>query len=439
MPTLGRNDRCPCGSGRKYKRCCLQKDNPTVSTDLPWKQIRAARESLNIQMMDYSIGIYDKGALQRAWDDWCCEVDESLVMQGGEFVTFMSWFLVNWVDQDKKKKIPLPPLSWRFRTERENKLSPIEKDYLNFIIDEPFSFFEILEPKPGNGYLLKDILTGREIYVYEKSGSQGVEAGAILFGRLAMVDDVAIFDASSDILFPAQWKNTILELRQEIRRICKVKKDQMPSVDQLVGFTPMIRSLYRDFRHAAQNPTPPQLVNTDGEPLSFNKVIFDIEDANTVFEKLHALDFNDTKEELLEDADKNTSGKILKIEFPWLKKGNKQPKGMGNTVLGHITIEESRMTVDTNSLERVDAIKGIIVKRCGKSVRHKTTLIEPFEAKMKELQKKQSPRHEEASAMNQQELMNMPEVKAQLQAMQRKHMESWITEKIPALGGKTPV
>ena len=26
MPTLGRNDKCHCGSGKKYKNCCLQKD-----------------------------------------------------------------------------------------------------------------------------------------------------------------------------------------------------------------------------------------------------------------------------------------------------------------------------------------------------------------------------------------------------------------------------
>ena len=24
--TLGRNDPCPCGSGKKYKKCCLEKD-----------------------------------------------------------------------------------------------------------------------------------------------------------------------------------------------------------------------------------------------------------------------------------------------------------------------------------------------------------------------------------------------------------------------------
>jgi uncharacterized protein YecA (UPF0149 family) len=26
LPKVGRNDPCPCGSGRKYKKCCLRKD-----------------------------------------------------------------------------------------------------------------------------------------------------------------------------------------------------------------------------------------------------------------------------------------------------------------------------------------------------------------------------------------------------------------------------
>lgn len=26
MPKVGRNEPCPCGSGKKYKRCCLDKD-----------------------------------------------------------------------------------------------------------------------------------------------------------------------------------------------------------------------------------------------------------------------------------------------------------------------------------------------------------------------------------------------------------------------------
>jgi tetratricopeptide (TPR) repeat protein len=37
MKKLGRNDSCPCGSGKKYKKCCLNKSAPEgniVYTDL---------------------------------------------------------------------------------------------------------------------------------------------------------------------------------------------------------------------------------------------------------------------------------------------------------------------------------------------------------------------------------------------------------------------
>ena len=31
-PTIGRNDPCPCGSGKKFKHCCLGKENSTASS-----------------------------------------------------------------------------------------------------------------------------------------------------------------------------------------------------------------------------------------------------------------------------------------------------------------------------------------------------------------------------------------------------------------------
>jgi tetratricopeptide (TPR) repeat protein len=38
----GRNDPCPCGSGQKYKRCCLQKDQIAESAALAEAAARAA-------------------------------------------------------------------------------------------------------------------------------------------------------------------------------------------------------------------------------------------------------------------------------------------------------------------------------------------------------------------------------------------------------------
>ena len=38
-PEPGRNDPCPCGSGRKYKHCCLKAND---ASDFLWRQVRGA-------------------------------------------------------------------------------------------------------------------------------------------------------------------------------------------------------------------------------------------------------------------------------------------------------------------------------------------------------------------------------------------------------------
>ena len=43
MAKPGRNDRCPCGSGKKYKACCLTKDEAAERDGLAEAQAR--RES----------------------------------------------------------------------------------------------------------------------------------------------------------------------------------------------------------------------------------------------------------------------------------------------------------------------------------------------------------------------------------------------------------
>ena len=39
MAKPGRNDPCPCGSGKKYKKCCLPKDNAQKRADLEDEEI----------------------------------------------------------------------------------------------------------------------------------------------------------------------------------------------------------------------------------------------------------------------------------------------------------------------------------------------------------------------------------------------------------------
>lgn len=50
MAKLGRNDRCPCGSGKKYKACCLPKDEAARTKEAAAQQtVRDAREAARRQ------------------------------------------------------------------------------------------------------------------------------------------------------------------------------------------------------------------------------------------------------------------------------------------------------------------------------------------------------------------------------------------------------
>jgi uncharacterized protein YecA (UPF0149 family) len=40
MNKIGRNDSCPCGSGKKYKRCCAKKEAEMGQRELPSGRFR---------------------------------------------------------------------------------------------------------------------------------------------------------------------------------------------------------------------------------------------------------------------------------------------------------------------------------------------------------------------------------------------------------------
>jgi uncharacterized protein len=46
---IGRNDPCKCGSGKKYKNCCMDKDQPKPSASLGLKGRKITAKVLNVK------------------------------------------------------------------------------------------------------------------------------------------------------------------------------------------------------------------------------------------------------------------------------------------------------------------------------------------------------------------------------------------------------
>ena len=62
MAKIGRNDPCPCGSGQKYKRCCLPRDEAAAAAERAAAD-RAARLGRDAQQSapDAAISVDDDG------------------------------------------------------------------------------------------------------------------------------------------------------------------------------------------------------------------------------------------------------------------------------------------------------------------------------------------------------------------------------------------
>ena len=55
---IGRNDPCPCGSGKKYKKCCLATAQSQQVEDLSYRRSRAAEQKLITRLLTHAVEVY---------------------------------------------------------------------------------------------------------------------------------------------------------------------------------------------------------------------------------------------------------------------------------------------------------------------------------------------------------------------------------------------
>src|SRR5271156_1736594 len=106
MPHLkiGRNDPCPCGSGKKYKQCCLKA--ASTSEDGPWRQQRDASGRLTQEMLKFA-GQHFAPDLDAAWldfnqDDYPVPIEED----AEESQIFVPYFLFDWDPEPRSRRRP---------------------------------------------------------------------------------------------------------------------------------------------------------------------------------------------------------------------------------------------------------------------------------------------------------------------------------------------
>jgi hypothetical protein len=433
---IGRNTPCPCGSGEKFKKCCMGKEAAPSQT-LYYRRLSEAHDRLVGLLLAAAAQTFGEKAVAVAmhefllWPEPEDEISEEMI--GRVAPLFWPWFIFNWEYDPVEAEVSLSGPENRtvaelYVEERASKLDLMERLLIESINRVPYSFWEVLSVVKGRSIKLKNIFTGACIEVQERTGSEHLNPADLLFGRAVSVDGVGMLMGLAPTIIPPGRKPEIIQMRKRLRH------DQSDITDEtLFEWDTEIRDLYFRIDHALHSM--PQLCNTDGHPLEFHRLIYEVRSAAEAFEKLCDLCVTMKPEELDTDAKRDKTGRIIQVEFPWDRMGHKASPGMSNTILGHIVIDGRRLTAEVNSAERAETLRHEIDVRLGGDARFKVDEIQDLDAMMSKSPagsggRKQSKEHEE--------FMQHPEIQEQLAEMICKHWESWVDQNIPALDGKSP-
>jgi hypothetical protein len=429
----GRNDPCPCGSGKKFKRCCLTAVH--ASDSRPWRDQREASGRLSQTMLNFAMETFAE-EIPGAWLDF--NQDESplpIEEDASEGQIFIPYLYFDWDPSPRQRRNPPAGgglVTRTFLSQYPGILSELERLILEQAITQPLSFYEVVRSDPGQGLRIRDVLIGGEVEVIERTASQTLRPGDLAYGQLCHLPEMVTLGRLAPHVIPPGSKVAIVRLRAKLRKKISKQNRELVAAD-LLRYREQIRTTYLDLRDAMR--TPPRLTNTDGDPLLFHTLTFRAGSAHAAFEALAPVARGISKKDLMKSAELGHNGELRWVEISWLKQGNRMHEDWENTILGHITISGRSVVVNVNSEKRAARIRHEIEQRLGILVVHEKTVTQSPEAMLSKRERgRAAPRRTSGAAP-----APIPEMDEQVQAAFQHQVENWIYQKVPLLGGRTPL
>lgn len=433
----GRNDPCPCGSGRKYKHCCLRAND---ASDFLWRQVRAAEGRLVPELLQLALKEFGAPFISAALDEFFLwEGVPEGYDQTEEFSSFfVPWFVYEFVDDpndpERVANAPDASLATFYLRSHGDRLSATERAFLTSASMSPLNFYAVASVVAGREIALHNVLTGRDVVVWERSASQTVQSGALLFTRVVTVGDISVMSGCAPLIIPPRWHHTILDFRERFA----AGKSRMLTPETVRDLDVELRDLYFYIEDEVWNPRLPELRNTDGDKLVLTTLTYRLGcSPASAFERLRPLAgaSDDDNARLLSDATMNAAGELEAVSLPWSKRGNRLHKDWDNTTLGTMEIDGDRLEVHINSERRSTRIEREIAKRLGDDAVLDRKVADPVEKLLAE--RKNDPRDALADA-KQDRLQQQPEVQEYMRHMGERHWDAWLDTRLPALGNRTP-
>lgn len=443
---IGRNDPCACGSGKKYKKCCLQKDVASVARpalDFSYESNLVIRGKMTEEIDQMILDIATKPLMERFIGEyWRTPFLKEQELEALSKNPQAAQALEGQLPHALRSALKIDgdfPVDF-FLSRDTSKYSIKEVYFLRDFSNARLTYMQLKEIFPEKGYaVMVDLFDGTAFNVYDKNLSLTLKVHDIVGGRLVPFSEKGahVYEILGSCLIMPNQKDMLLELVfQEVDKILRnvqPGRKQAPTPTEILKvlkYQPMI-FFWMDMRIWFESvfAPPPSLANIDGDDLIFIKARFACEDIVGL------------KNALLKQ--KNFEHTIQKKQdiFSWMN----QKEYVTGTLRLDAKLGEAHL--ETNSRERF--------KKWEKKLRSlgEVKLLTKNEETMESVQKK-SP-SSQSSGIHEQEFgtptkgMLMKGIPAQgkispAELLQLKpeleayFTERWLKEKIPALGNRTP-
>lgn len=204
MPEVGRNDPCPCGSGKKYKYCHWRIDQQTQRQNL---QLERAWRTLSQRIWEFGSQEDLFMEVVSAWElFWDNRVPLSSMQKLGvlDRFRFIDWYSYDYRTSRNRKRI-----AERFLDQRATDLSSLEQDLARDWVKTHFSVYEVTGVT-GDQADLQDIFTEQARTINQPDAEEHLIAGALLLARLLPLGGALRF-APAVTPIPAKDKNELTE------------------------------------------------------------------------------------------------------------------------------------------------------------------------------------------------------------------------------------
>ncbi len=417
------NDPCPCSSGKKYKNCCLLKDEPRSFTH---KLIIKKSEELIPRLMAYAEEKWGYELFEEAWEEFSGgQLEESPEDSPYEDM-FIRWFLFLWVPQMYLEEETCFPSKFtlvaEFLEKNFEELDSLSLRYLQSALADPLSFWQVEAVKKGRGAILKDLLLGREIFVEDETASKHLNKWDVLLANLIELDGTYGFNILGPFSLPASVKEDILEEFSDIFK----DGSREEAIQELFQLDIDLIWFYFDLMEDLVTADPPEMRNMDGERIVITRSLYKFKpsEREAIVDILAA-------EEDFDQSPTEAGGKLI---FVWTKKAAPSSP-LEHVVKGTIEIRREYLETECNSAERDKELRRTLGGLLSGKIIHKKTSsekLDPFRLSASQSKGK-------ADRIDILRLEDLPEdVQAGITEKMEAIYLSWADKPVPALGNLTP-